>query len=70
MGLGWLTLGIVIAVLLFIFIPGLFNTLVNVVQWIIHAISNIKIPQELINSTNATSSRYPFFGSIIQLQGA
>jgi len=41
MKFGWLLLGVVITILIFIFIPGLFDKLVSVVKSVIHIIQSL-----------------------------
>ena len=39
--IGWIILGIIIAICIFLFVPGLFDMLVTIVQWLIHAASSL-----------------------------
>ena len=39
MGVLWLVVGVIIAVCIFLFVPGLFDYLVSGVEWLIHLVS-------------------------------
>jgi uncharacterized membrane protein required for colicin V production len=39
--IGWIIIGIIIAICIFLFVPGLFDALVSVVSWLVHAVTGL-----------------------------